>query len=181
MRLSETGFENLKLIEVDTQSDFRGDFTRLLCRLEANGFLNDFSFKQLNISYTKDKFTFRGLHLQLGDAAETKIVISLNGIVQDFVIDLRKNSSTFKKVFQIDLDFKNVCGIVVPKGFAHGYFSLTSDVKILYLNDNFYNPSHEISISPFSTSIYKLLKSRIVKISEKDKNGLLLEDVGNLY
>lgn len=85
----------------------------------------------------------RGLHFQREPYAQTKLVRALEGSILDVVVDIRKGSPTYGKVFTIELSAKNKLQLLVPKGFAHGYSVLSETAEVMYKCDNFYNKSSE--------------------------------------
>ena len=80
----------------------------------------------------------RGLHYQVGEDAQSKLVRVLEGAVLDVVVDLREGSATYGKWFSIELSAENHRQLFVPRGFAHGYLCLTPDVLFVYKCDNYY-------------------------------------------
>lgn len=85
----------------------------------------------------------RGLHFQLAPHAQTKLIRSLSGSILDVVVDLRKGSPKYGKVFRIELSADNKKQLLVPKGFAHGYSVLTETAEVLYKCDSFYHKESE--------------------------------------
>ena len=96
--------------------------------------------------YNFKKNVFRGFHFQFKNK-QSKYVNVLKGKILDVVIDLRKNSKTFGKVFKIILSQKNALGLYIPAGFAHAYYSYDKENIIYYKLDNYYNPKSESGIS----------------------------------
>ena len=85
----------------------------------------------------------RGLHFQLTPHGQTKLIRSLSGSILDVVVDLRKGSPKYGKVFRIELSADNKKQLLVPKGFAHGYSVLTETAEVLYKCDSFYHKESE--------------------------------------
>lgn len=104
-----------------------------------------FDFVQDNISYSS-KNTIRGLHYQVGDFAQSKLVQVVQGKVIDVAIDLRKNSPTFGKHFAIELSDENNLQFYIPRGFAHGFSVLSETALFHYKCDNYYNKESERGI-----------------------------------
>jgi dTDP-4-dehydrorhamnose 3,5-epimerase len=98
---------------------------------------------QENHSRSEKKGIIRGLHFQLPPFSETKLVRCIAGSVLDVFVDLRKGSSTFGQWDSIVLSSENRKLIYIPKGFAHGFCTLTDVSEILYKVDNFYNQDSE--------------------------------------
>lgn len=104
-----------------------------------------FDFVQDNISYSS-KNTIRGLHYQIGDFAQSKLVQVVQGKVIDVAVDLRKNSPTFGKHFAIELSDENNLQFYIPHGFAHGFSVLSETALFHYKCDNYYNKESERGI-----------------------------------
>lgn len=99
---------------------------------------------QSNISYNNKKWTFRGMHYQDGEYAQTKLVKVIHGEILDFFIDLRPDSVTFGHCkFEV---VKPNYELYVPKGFAHGFITTEDNTVVQYLVDNRYFPDSEGSI-----------------------------------
>ena len=156
--------------------DNRGFFERLFCQKEFNNLIKKKNIVQINRAYTKNKATIRGMHYQIGKTLEEKLVTCVKGRVFDVIIDLRKNSKNFLKykVFILDSSTNNL--LIIPKGFAHGFQSLTNNCEIIYCHSETYNPKKELSINPLdpNISINWPLKKPI--ISSKDLNSQYIYD-----
>ncbi len=115
----------------------------------------------------------RGLHYQLGEFAQAKLVRVVQGSVFDVAVDLRKGSPTFGKWFGIELNDKNKKQLFVPRGFAHGFSVLSETAIFTYKCDNLYKKEAERSINPFDTELnidWHLENSQQI-ISGKDRQA----------
>ncbi len=83
------------------------------------------------------------MHYQLAPKAETKLVRCIRGALYDVILDLREGSPTFGQSFGAELSAENRRMMYVPKGFAHGFFTLTDDAEAFYFVDEFYAPECE--------------------------------------
>jgi dTDP-4-dehydrorhamnose 3,5-epimerase len=99
--------------------------------------LSSVNFVQDNIATSKKKNTVRGMHFQLSNP-QAKFVTCLQGAVLDVVVDIRPDSKTFKHWISIILDDKKYQQLFVPKGFAHGYKSISDDAIVMYKADEYY-------------------------------------------
>ena len=129
MKLIKTKFKDLVIYQKDTYRDKRGYFRELY--LQKN-FKDRFPFDVM--SYSK-KNVLRGLHLQQKNS-QTKLITVLKGKIFDVSLDCRKKSKTFGKFFSIILSEKENKSLLIPKGFAHGFCSLTDDVVLHYKCSN---------------------------------------------
>ena len=100
-------------------------------------------FVQINNSLTANKGTLRGLHYQLPPAAEVKVVRAIKGVLWDVIVDLRAGSPTYRKWFGAELNENNRLMMYVPRGFGHGFVTLSDHVEALYLDSAFYSPEAE--------------------------------------
>ena len=142
MPFTETGIPDLLIYEPRVFDDSRGYFFESY---------NAGTFEQqgLRFPFVQDnqaRSTYgvlRGLHFQQEPYAQTKLVRALEGSILDVVVDIRKGSPTYGKVFTIELSAKNKLQLLVPKGFAHGYSVLSETAEVMYKCDNFYNKPSE--------------------------------------
>jgi dTDP-4-dehydrorhamnose 3,5-epimerase len=175
MKFINTNFEGLWVIETESKSDGRGFLTRLFCKNEFDKINFHKEFVQENLTLTKAKGTFRGLHYQVPPHSEAKLVRCISGKVLDIVIDLRKNSKTFLKSYVLELDSSKLNMILIPEGFAHGFQTLTDNCTMLYLHSNFYNASFERGIRFDDRVINIELPLPVTDVSERDKNHPLIQ------
>ncbi|WP_417886537.1 dTDP-4-dehydrorhamnose 3,5-epimerase [Zunongwangia sp.] len=127
------------------------------------------NFVQDNCSFSK-KGVLRGLHFQEGEFSQAKLVTVMQGEVIDVVVDLRKESPTFKKVYKAKLSDKNRKQLFVPRGCAHGFIVISASASFFYKCDNFYNKSSEAGIiynDPTLNIDWEFPENELV-ISEKD-------------
>ncbi|RSK41524.1 dTDP-4-dehydrorhamnose 3,5-epimerase [Mangrovimonas spongiae] len=147
---------------------------------------NKETFKRLtslNMSFVQDnqsksnKGVLRGLHFQIGDHAQAKLVRVLQGRVLDVCVDLRPDSPTFKQHFSIELSAKNRKQLFVPRGFAHGFVVLEDATIFSYKCDNYYNKTSErgIKYDDKSLNIDWRLSSEDIVLSDKDTHLPTLE------
>ncbi len=141
MQVIETELLDCYIIEPDRFGDSRGYFSPF--------YIND-KFKELGFqgvtqaSRSKSsKGVLRGLHYQENPKCQAKIVEVIKGSAYDVVVDLRKDSKTYKKWIKVLLTEDNNRQLYVPRGFAHGYLSLEDDTIFQYLIDNDYAPNLE--------------------------------------
>ncbi len=143
MQFHKTPLPDAYLIDLEKLGDDRGFFARTFCQREFAELGLPSEFVQVNNSLTADRGTLRGMHYQLAPEAETKLVRCIRGAFWDCILDLRPNSETFGQWFGEELSAENRRMMLVPKGFAHGFITLTDDTEAFYLVDSFYSPDHE--------------------------------------
>lgn len=177
MNIIKTLFEGLLIIEPRVHSDSRGYFFEAFNeRLFAESGIPA-SFVQENQSKST-KNTIRGLHYQRAPHDQTKFIRVIRGVILDVVLDLRKEQSTYKQVFSVELSADNKRSVLVPKGFAHGYSVLSDEAEIVYCCDAYYAPEFESGIrydDPTLGIDWRVSKEAIV--SEKDLKLPLLSSI----
>ncbi len=131
------------LIELERRGDERGFFARRFCEREFAAAGLHPRFVQMNTSLTAKRGTLRGMHYQLPPHAEAKLVWCTRGALHDKILDLRPDSPTCGDSFGAELDAENRTMMYVPRGFAHGFLTLTDDAEAAYMVDAFYSPEDE--------------------------------------
>jgi len=136
---------------------------------------------QENHSFSKNKGIIRGLHFQFPPYAETKLIRCIKGSIMDVFVDLRKNSPTFGKWGSIILSEENKKMILIPRGFAHGFCTLTEKSEVLYKVDNYYAPEYEGGIIWNDPDLNINWPVEHPILSEKDKKNLSFKEFVNIY
>jgi dTDP-4-dehydrorhamnose 3,5-epimerase len=140
MIFTETVLRGAFIIEPEPIEDERGFFSRLWNQQEfALRGLNA-TVVETNISFNNRRGTLRGMHFQVAPCAQAKLVRCTAGSIYDVIIDLRKNSSTFKQWVSIELSAMNRCMLYVPEGFAHGFQTLEDNTEVFYQMSEAYAP-----------------------------------------
>jgi dTDP-4-dehydrorhamnose 3,5-epimerase len=139
----ETKLKGAYIIEIEKREDMRGFFARAFCQREFKAHGLNPKVAQANVSFNLKKGTLRGMHMQEAPHSEAKLVFCTQGAIFDVIIDLRKDSSTYKRWVGMELTEDNHTALYVPEGFAHGYMSLKDDTTVLYLVSEFYEPEAE--------------------------------------
>jgi dTDP-4-dehydrorhamnose 3,5-epimerase len=178
MMFTELEVKGAFVIEPDKKEDARGYFARTWCRKEflAHG-LNP-SLVQCNISYSKKKGTLRGLHLQAPPHEEAKLVRCTRGAIYDVILDLRRDSPTFRRWIALELTAENNRVVYVPEGFAHGFQSLEDATEVFYQTSDFYCPKAEWGVRWNDPTFGVEWPLGVSVISEKDAS---LEDFRKGY
>ncbi|SHI94728.1 dTDP-4-dehydrorhamnose 3,5-epimerase [Aquimarina spongiae] len=171
MNVKPTFLEGCFIVEPGVYKDNRGYFFESFNQQEFVGKTGvDVDFIQDNQSFST-KGVLRGLHFQKGDFAQAKLVRVVRGEVLDVVVDLRKDSKTFKQSFSVILNEKNNYQLYIPRGFAHGFLTLSESSIFSYKCDNYYHKESESGIRFDDADLgidWKWDKSEII-LSDKDK------------
>lgn len=183
MHIIETSIPDLIIIEPDLFKDDRGYFFESFSQKKFNELTGlDTIFVQDNES--KSSFgVIRGLHYQYGEHAQAKLVRVVKGGVIDFAIDLRKGSPTFGKYEAVRLTEDNHRQFYIPRGFAHGFISLTNDTIFQYKCDNYYCPEAERGIiwNDPDINIDWVVDYKYLNISPKDMVHPTLKEATDLF
>jgi dTDP-4-dehydrorhamnose 3,5-epimerase len=145
MKVTETEFTGLLIIEPDIYTDSRGYFFESynFSKMKDNGILTQF----VQDNQSKSEYgVVRGLHYQVNPFSQAKLVRVIEGTIFDVAVDLREGSSTFGKSFGIEMSSENNIQLMIPKGCAHGFSVLSKYAIVFYKCDVFYNPSTERGI-----------------------------------
>ena len=172
----DTPLEGLKVIERIAIEDTRGYLERLFCHEELKEVNFSEPIRQINRTLTKRKGTVRGLHFQYPPFTETKIVSCLKGTIWDVAVDLRANSRTFLQHFAQELSEANRRSLLIPKGFAHGFQTLTDDCELLYFHTTDYKPTAEGALDALDPKLSIDWPNPIVERSQRDRSHPMLSD-----
>lgn len=146
MKYVESHLKGVVLIEPDCFQDRRGFFMESYNELVFQKLGFPYPFVQDNHSFSSEPGVLRGLHYQLGQKAQAKLVRVISGAIYDVVVDISKNSPTFGQWEGFILTAYNRKQLLVPKGFAHGFCTLVPQTEVLYKVDAFYSPQYERGI-----------------------------------
>lgn len=176
MEITKRPLDGVYEITLQPITDSRGFFMRAYDTDLFNRYGLSKIWVQENHSRSEQKGIIRGLHLQLPPYSETKLVRCINGAVLDVFVDLRKGSPTFGKWDSIELSAQNKKMILIPRGFAHGFCTLTPVSEVLYKVDNHYSKEHETGIIWNDPDIGIDWPVTEPILSEKDRNNITLKE-----
>lgn len=176
MQIVKTEIEEVLIIIPKVFGDHRGWFmeTYSYKKLAEYGF--DLKFVQDNHSLSATKGTLRGLHFQINPKAQTKLVGCTRGKILDVAVDLREGSPTYKRWVAVELSADNKKQLLIPKGFAHGFLTLTDNVEVQYKVDEYYSPEHDRSIRYDDPELGIKWGIENPVLSDKDLKAPLLKD-----
>ncbi|WP_226704811.1 dTDP-4-dehydrorhamnose 3,5-epimerase [Microbulbifer elongatus] len=146
MKFVETPLSGAYIVDIDPISDDRGFFSRAFCIDEFEELGIEGKVLQANLSWNPKAGTLRGMHYQVEPYQETKLVRCTQGALYDVIIDLRKDSSTFGQSYGVELSASNRRALFVPRGFAHGFVTLSDNTEAYYLVSERYQPGSERGI-----------------------------------
>jgi dTDP-4-dehydrorhamnose 3,5-epimerase len=168
MRFEATNMKDAWLIHLEPARDSRGFFARTFCVDEFAKHGLETSFPQHSISSNTRRGTLRGMHFQREPHNEVKLVRCLKGAIWDVIIDIRPASSTFCRWQGFELTDQNGRQLYIPKGFAHGFQTLSDDVEVNYLISEPYVPEFASGIRHNDPAFDIAWPMPVAVISEKD-------------
>jgi dTDP-4-dehydrorhamnose 3,5-epimerase len=156
------------IICLEPARDIRGFFVRTFCvdEFAAHGLVT--SYPQHSISFSTRKGTLRGMHYQREPHSEVKLVRCVKGAIWDVVIDIRSYSPTYRQWQSFELSSTNGRQLYIPKGFAHGFQTLSDDVEVSYLISEPYAPESSNGIRFNDPAFAINWPLEVSEISEKD-------------
>lgn len=181
MKFEKTKLEGVVIITPDVFGDHRGFFMESWSehKMEEAGL--HYNFVQDNHSMSSVKGTLRGIHFQKGDKAQAKLVRCVRGAVLDVAVDLRHESPTYKQWVAVELSAENKKQLMIPRGFGHGFVTLTDEVEFLYKADNYYAPEADGGIRWNDPEIGVDWGVENPILSAKDEKNPFLKDLGEVF
>jgi dTDP-4-dehydrorhamnose 3,5-epimerase len=179
MKVKETQLEGCFVIEPKIFDDNRGSFFESFNKTVFEKLIGlKIDFVQDNQSISQ-RGILRGLHLQRGAFAQTKLVRVIQGKVLDVVVDVRKNSKTFGQSFSCIISGENNKQLFIPKGFLHGFSVLEDNTIFAYKCDNYYSKESEdgVFFNDPELNIDWMLKEEDIVLSEKDEKLMSFKDL----
>ncbi len=177
MNIIETKLSGVLILEDKSFGDHRGWFKETYNKQKFLNHNLNYDFVQDNHSFSKERGTLRGIHFQIGEAAQAKLVRCTKGAVLDVAVDLRKDSPTFKEWVSVELTSDNSRQLLIPRGFGHGFLTLTDDVEFQYKVDNYYSAEHDRSLLFCDEEINIDWNIKNPIVSDKDMNAKKLNEI----
>jgi len=175
MRFTETELNGAWLIEALPIGDERGSFARTFCSREFAEHGLETNFVQHSVSHSARKHTLRGMHYQSAPHAEVKVVSCIRGAIMDVIVDLRPHSPNYRRWTAYELSDTNNRRLYIPKGFAHGFQTLSDDAVVSYLISEFYSPEAATGVRWSDPALGIEWPAMPTVLSEKDQAWPLLD------
>ncbi|MBM0108911.1 dTDP-4-dehydrorhamnose 3,5-epimerase [Steroidobacter sp. S1-65] len=177
MIYQKTPLEGAWIIAPDPRRDTRGYFARTFCTEEFSARGLESTVAQCNMSFSHVAGTLRGIHFQLEPCAEVKLVRVQQGSVWDVIVDLRRASPTYSSWFGVELTSANLLSLYVPKGFGHGFVTLSNDTVVSYHVSAPYTPQLERGIRWDDADVAISWPIQPVVMSDKDRTLPTLREI----
>jgi dTDP-4-dehydrorhamnose 3,5-epimerase len=142
MLFTPTSLPGAFIVDIAPIQDARGFFARTWAPEEFHRHGLDPTLVQCNASWNRKRGTLRGMHFQTEPFSEVKIVRCTHGALLDVIVDLRKTSPAYCQWTSVELTAANHRALYIPKGFAHGYLTLTDEVEAYYHVSAPFSPAH---------------------------------------
>jgi dTDP-4-dehydrorhamnose 3,5-epimerase len=140
LKFEATPLPGAFLVEIERLEDERGFFARTWCRDEFRARGIQVDMVQASVSHNRKAGTLRGLHYALPPSTEAKLVRCARGRVHDVLLDLRRDSPSYRRHMGVTLDAERRNAVYIPHGLAHGFQTLVDDCDVLYMMTDFYRP-----------------------------------------
>ena len=176
MNAIKTELPGVVILEPQVFGDARGWFMESWSQKKMEDIGISVDFVQDNHSFSAEKGTLRGLHYQLNPMAQAKMLRVSRGAIFDVAVDIRRGSPTFAKWVGVELSAENYRQLFIPRGFAHGFITLTDDVEVQYKADNFYSPDCDGNIRWDDPEIGVVWPISPRVLSDKDSSAPLLSE-----
>ena len=176
MKVTETKLKGVYVVEPQVFGDARGWFTESWSEKKLAGAGIKADFVQDNHSYSAQKGTLRGLHYQLNPMCQAKMLRCTRGKIFDVAVDIRKGSPQYGQWVGVELSAENHKQLFIPRGFAHGFITLTDDVEVQYKADNYYAPECDGNIRWDDPEINVEWPIEPVILSDEDRVAPLLKE-----
>jgi dTDP-4-dehydrorhamnose 3,5-epimerase len=163
-----TKLDGAWFIKLEPAFDSRGFFARTFCVEEFAAHGLETNYAQHSTSFSTKKGTLRGMHYQREPHSEVKVVRCVKGTVCDVIIDIRPSSATYRHWQKFELSSARGDQLYIPKGFAHGFQTLSDNVEVNYLISEHYSPRSAGGIR-YNDPVFEIpWPFPITEISEKD-------------
>ena len=181
MKIDDTNLEGVRIIMPNIHKDTRGYFYESFNKIRFENITKlKFDVIQDNQSFSSQG-TLRGIHFQTHPFAQAKLVRVLAGEIYDVAVDLRRESDNYCKWIGVHLSAENHKQIYIPEGFGHAFLVVSSHAIVSYKVNNDYSPEHEHCIRYDDPKINIQWPKINFKLSEKDSNGVFIDDQQNFF
>ena len=176
MKVTETKLKGVYVVEPQVFGDARGWFMESWSKRKLEEAGLKVEFLQDNQSYSSQKGILRGLHYQQNPMCQAKMVRCTRGKIFDVAVDIRQGSPQYAQWVGVELSAENKKQLFIPRGFAHGFITLTDDVEVQYKADNYYAPECDGNVRWDDPEIGIEWPIQPVILSDKDEKAPTLAE-----
>lgn len=176
MQFTELPLPGARLIDIEPFTDHRGFFARSYCQQEVKEHGLEHEVVQANLSFNNCEGTIRGLHYQIAPALECKYIRCIRGAIFDVIVDLRRDSPTYRQHTSVQLTDENRQTLFVPAMFAHGFQTLTDNTEVMYMVTAYYTPEYERGLHYADPALSIDWPIPVSQVSDKDQHWPYLVD-----
>jgi dTDP-4-dehydrorhamnose 3,5-epimerase len=169
MEYHESKLRGVFEIRIEPKEDERGFFARTWCQREFEEHGLNPRLVQCSLSFNNKKGTLRGIHYQVEPHAEAKLVRCTRGAIYDVVVDLRKQSPTFKNWIAVTLSAEKRNMVYIPEGCAHGFLTLGDSSEVFYQMSEFYHAESARGVRWNDAAFQISWPESVTVISERDR------------
>jgi dTDP-4-dehydrorhamnose 3,5-epimerase len=181
MQVEPTDLPDVLILTPRRFGDARGWFTETWSAAAMATAGLDLPWVQDNHSFSAAKGTLRGLHYQSPPRAQDKLVRCSRGSILDVAVDIRAGSATYGAWVGVELSAENGRQLFVPKGFLHGFLTLTDNVEVQYKCSDIYSPAHDGAVRWDDPAIGVDWGVTAPILSDKDAKAPLLATIGTPF
>jgi dTDP-4-dehydrorhamnose 3,5-epimerase len=154
-----------RLFTLDNSSDHRGSFAKIANSLSKS--FPDFFNNDVQIFYSISKRSvIRGFHYQTDDFSSTRLIICINGNINDHTVNMDPKNEKYGKVVTFNMQSNDFVGLIVPPNYAHGFETLSDNATLLYITNRSYNPNYDKVINPMSFDNIWVTKKPIMSLRD---------------
>src|SRR6266478_4892449 len=168
MQFHPTNLRDAFLVQLEPAHDNRGFFARTFCAEEFAAHGLEANYPQHSVSFSSRRGTLRGMHYQRDPHSEVKLVRCTKGAILDVIIDIRPDSPTYRRWQGFELSSANGRQLYIPRGFAHGFQTLSDNVEVSYLISTPYEPELARGIRYDDPAFAISWPLPVTEISERD-------------
>lgn len=176
IKVIQTELKEVLVLEYEPRDDVRGTVYKNHSKIDLEEIGISTEFVEEYLYCTRKKGTIYGIHFQNNPKAQTKLISCIKGRGLDFVVDLRRNSETFKQWVCYELNPENKRQMYVPKGFGHAFLTLEDDTHIIYRIDTYSDPELQRAITYKDPDLNIPFNIENPILSLQDTNAPFLKD-----
>ena len=176
MNITDRLFDVVLVIESKIKNDNRGTMTVCFCEDEIKKIIENFCIKEQRVYTMPEKGTFFGIHYQDQTYPQAKLVTVIQGSGLDYIVDLRKNSETYKQWKKVELSGDSSKLVYIPQGFGHAFLSTEDNTIQLFATDEYFVDGYAKQINYKDSCIKLELPFENIILADYDKNAGFMEE-----